>query len=61
MYDSITDNYFVKTKRLVIGFSEPVDAIQAGNDVYVIEYGGERGNIWKITMPSDKRNGKKKS
>lgn len=51
-YDPAADNYFVKTKRIVSGFSQPVDAILVGSDVYVIEYGGDKGNIWKVKMPS---------
>ncbi len=48
--DTITDNYFVKTKRIVEGFHEPADAVLVGNVVYVIEYGGQKGNIWKISF-----------
>jgi len=51
-YDSAIDNFFVKTKRIVDGFIEPVDAIQIDNKVYVIEYSGSRGNVWRITLPS---------
>jgi glucose/arabinose dehydrogenase len=58
-YDKITDNYFVRTIRIVEGFADPVDAIMIGNDVYVIEYGGRYGNIWKITMPADTKPGSK--
>lgn len=58
-YDKITDNYFVKTVRIVEGFADPVDAILIGNDMYVIEYGGSYGNIWKITMPTDAKPGTK--
>jgi glucose/arabinose dehydrogenase len=53
-YDPAADNYFTTTKRIVEGFNEPVDAILVGNDVYVIEYSGEKGNIWKITLPGEK-------
>ncbi len=53
-YDPSTDNYFVRTRRIVDGFNEPVDAILIGNEVYVIEYGGEKGNIWKIILPDAK-------
>ena len=52
-YDSATDNYFVKTTRIVEGFNQPTDAVLVGNDVYVIEYGGNGGNIWKLTFPTD--------
>ncbi|HKO80676.1 MAG TPA: c-type cytochrome [Chitinophagaceae bacterium] len=54
-YDKITDNYFVKTVRIVEGFADPVDAVMIGNDVYIIEYGGRYGNIWKITLPVDSK------
>jgi glucose/arabinose dehydrogenase len=53
-YEKATDNYFVKTVRIVEGFKEPVDAVMVGNDVYVIEYGGREGNIWKIILPKGK-------
>ena len=52
-YDSATDNYFVRTVRIVDGFNEPTDAVLAGNIMYVIEYGGKGGNIWKIILPKD--------
>lgn len=54
-YDPATDNYFVKTTRLVDSFVEPVDAIMIGSDVFVIEYGGKQGNIWKISLPSKQK------
>ncbi len=53
VYDEITDNYFVKTTRIVEGFRDPVDAIMVDNKVYIIEYGGRGGNIWKISLPVD--------
>lgn len=53
-YDSLINNYFVKTTRIVEGFKDPVDAVMTGNDMYIIEYGGEGGNIWKISLPADK-------
>ena len=53
-YDSASDNYYVKTTRIVEGFNEPVDAIMIGSNVYIIEYGGKAGNIWKITLPQDR-------
>ena len=52
-YNSATDNYFVRTVRIVEGFKDPVDAVMIDNIVYVIEYGGKEGNIWKITLPKD--------
>jgi glucose/arabinose dehydrogenase len=60
MYDSASDNYFVKTYRIVEGFFEPVDAIMIGNDMYVIEYNGRQGNLWKIILPKGKQAGGKK-
>ena len=52
-YDSTMDNYFVKTVRIVEGFKDPVDAVMIDNNVYVIEYGGKEGNIWKIILPKE--------
>jgi hypothetical protein len=52
-YDSTADNYFMKTVRIVDGFNEPTDAVLDGNIMYVIEYGGRSGRIWKITLPAD--------
>ena len=61
-HDSTLDNYFVRTVRIVDGFNEPTDAVLVKNHMYVIEYGGKGGNIWKITLPMDeKRIGKNKS
>jgi glucose/arabinose dehydrogenase len=54
-YDSATDNYVVRTTRVVAGFNEPVDAVMIGNSLYVIEYGGRDGNIWKITLPAGEK------
>ena len=59
-YDEATDNYFVKTTRIVDNFLEPVDAIMIGNEAFIIEYGGKQGNIWKITLPSAKNIATKK-
>jgi cytochrome c553 len=55
-YDKAMDNYFINTTRIVEGFKEPTDAILVGNEVYVIEYGGRGGHIWKITLPGKKNN-----
>lgn len=52
-YDSTTDNYFVKTVRIVGDFNEPTDAVLVDNNMYVIEYGGKGGNIWKVSLPKD--------
>jgi len=50
-YDKATDNYFVKTKRIVEGFNGATDAVMIKNIVYVIEYGASGGNIWKLSLP----------
>ncbi|MEP6595138.1 MAG: c-type cytochrome [Ginsengibacter sp.] len=52
-FDTATNNYFVRTNRIVEGFNEPTDAVLVGSDIYVITYGGKGGNIWKITLPAD--------
>ncbi|MBL7697442.1 MAG: c-type cytochrome [Chitinophagaceae bacterium] len=54
-YDAATDNYFVRTTRIADSFVEPVDAIMIGSDVFVIEYGGKKGNIWKISLPTNSK------
>lgn len=51
-YDPDVDNYIVQTTRIVEGFHSPVDAEMVGPVVYVIEYGGQSGNIWKLTFPT---------
>ncbi len=57
-YDPATNNYFVKTHRLVENFNAPVDAVLVGNDVYIIEYAGRSdAHIWKITLPSNSKAG----
>jgi hypothetical protein len=50
-YDKMTDNYFVRTTRIVEGFNGATDAVLIGNTAYVIEYGATGGNIWKIIFP----------
>jgi S-adenosylhomocysteine hydrolase len=50
-YDQGTDNFSVKTKRIVDGFKEATDAVLIGKDAYIIEYGANGGNIWKISFP----------
>lgn len=50
-YDSLRDNFVVKTTRIVDGFVEPTDAVLIGNEAYVIQYGGKKGQIWKISLP----------
>lgn len=51
-YDEATDNYFVKTTRIVDSFNSPTDAVLVGNSLYIIEYGAREGSIWKITLPA---------
>ena len=58
-YDKTSDNYFVKTTRIVEGFKEPTDAVMTANDVYIITYGGKGGDLWKITLPTDKKQNEK--
>ncbi|GAB3931175.1 PQQ-dependent sugar dehydrogenase [Larkinella terrae] len=58
-YDKATDNFTTKTTRIVDGFTEPTDALLVDNTVYIIEYGGKGGNIWKITLPADPKAAKK--
>ncbi|MCW3120352.1 MAG: cytochrome c class [Chitinophagaceae bacterium] len=53
-YDQAMDNYIVKTTRIVDDFTEPTDAVMIGNEVYIIEYGGRGGHIWKISLPKEK-------
>ncbi|MCE6989460.1 sorbosone dehydrogenase family protein [Dyadobacter sp. CY323] len=60
-YDKATDNYKVKTTRIVDNFTAPTDALLVGNTLYVIEYGGKQGgnkaggSIWKITLPANEK------
>ncbi|WP_114748862.1 c-type cytochrome [Pleomorphovibrio marinus] len=51
-YNEALDNFDLKTTRIVARFSQPVDAVLVGNDLYVIEYGGRQkgGNLWKVTF-----------
>lgn len=51
-FNQETDNYSVKSTRIVEGLNGPTDTMLIGNVVYVIEYGGKSGNIWKITLPA---------
>lgn len=44
------DNYEMNARRIVEGFSNPVDAEIIGNRIYVVEFGGDYG-IWEITLP----------
>lgn len=50
-YNKLSDNYFVKTTRIVEGFNAATDAVLIGNTAYVIEYGANGGNIWRIIFP----------
>jgi hypothetical protein len=51
-YDKASDNYVMRTNRVVEGFKEPTDAVLVGNAAYIIEYGAKGGNLWKITLPT---------
>lgn len=59
VYDKATDNYVVQTTRIVEGFNDPVDAVLIGNSLYIIEYEGKEGHIWKIILPEDTKAGTK--
>ncbi|HSI78658.1 MAG TPA: c-type cytochrome [Lunatimonas sp.] len=52
-YNPEKDNFDLRTYRIAEGFTQPVDAVLVGKDLYVIEYGGRQkgGNIWKVTFP----------
>ncbi|WP_291402451.1 hypothetical protein [Daejeonella sp.] len=50
-YDKGSDNYFVKTTRIIDSFNNPTDAILVKNIMYVIEYDAVEASIWKITLP----------
>jgi glucose/arabinose dehydrogenase len=59
-YDSGSDNYFVKTTRIIDSFNNPTDAILVKNVLYIIEYDALEGIIWKITMPSKSKKSRRK-
>lgn len=59
-YDKGSDNYFVRTTRIMDSFNNPTDAVLVGNELYVIEYDAREGSIWKITLPSDSKKLKKR-
>ncbi|HXH99569.1 MAG TPA: PQQ-dependent sugar dehydrogenase [Sphingobacteriaceae bacterium] len=61
-YNATADNFYTRTTRIVENFNAPVDAVIAGNKVYVLEYAGSEpgGRIWKITLPQDKKRPSKK-
>ncbi|WP_414571140.1 PQQ-dependent sugar dehydrogenase [Nostoc sp. CCY 9925] len=46
-----TTNYKLEARRIVQGFSNPIDAEIISNKIYVLEYGGDQG-IWEVTMPT---------
>ena len=48
VYDAGIDNYKMTTSDLVSGFYLPVDAVLVGNELFVIERGGD---LWKVTFP----------
>jgi hypothetical protein len=45
-----TTSYQVRARRIVQGFTNPIDAEIIQNKIYVLEYGGSQG-IWEVTMP----------
>lgn len=49
-----TTNYQARVRRIVGGFSNPIDAEIIGNRIYVIEYGGSFG-IWEVRVPAPLR------
>jgi hypothetical protein len=61
-YDKASDNYFVKTTRIMDSFNNPTDAVLLGNSLYIIEYDAKEGSIWKVNLPpgSKKIKGSKK-
>ncbi len=58
-YDKGSDNFFVKTTRIVDSFNNPSDAVLLGNSLYIIEYDAREGSIWKVTLPADNKKIKK--
>ena len=58
-YDKLSDNYFVKTTRIVDSFNNPTDAVLLGNSLYIIEYDAKVGSIWKVTLPGGSNKEKK--
>lgn len=58
-YDKLSDNYFVKTTRIVDSFNNPTDAVLLGNSLYIIEYDAKVGSIWKVTLPGGSKKEKK--
>ena len=52
-YDTATDNYFVRTNRIVEGFKEPTDAVLMEIMYILLNMAVRVGNIWKITLPKD--------
>jgi hypothetical protein len=47
-------NYQARVRRIVGGFSNPIDAEIIGNRIYVLEYGGSFG-IWEVMIPAQVR------
>ena len=45
-----TTSYQVRARRIVQGFTNPIDAEIIHNKIYVLEYAGSQG-IWEVTMP----------
>lgn len=59
-YDKGSDNYYVKTTRVIDSFNNPTDAVLIKNVMYVIEYDAVEGSIWKITFPAGSKKYKRK-
>lgn len=51
-FSELEENFSMNTYRIASGFSQPVDAALIDNNLYVVEYGGQKvgGNIWKISF-----------
>ena len=47
-FDSINQTYGIQTTNVATGFYLPVDAVQVGSAIYVIE---NNGYLWKINFP----------
>jgi hypothetical protein len=49
--DKTSNQFKVRTNRLVDNFLSPTDAVLIDNQIFVIEY-GQRANIWQVILPS---------
>ena len=48
--EKIDDNYVARFTKVVVNFSNPIDAEIVGNKIYAIEWSGARG-LYEITFP----------